>query len=72
MLTVLLFQWKIVLLPRRDLSLLKFQSLNCGGLLGMPRVRIWKMSLKAFSMPRHGVTDYRIVALKGEVFLTLL
>lgn len=64
-LTVLLFQWKIVLLPRRDLSPLKFQRLNCGGLLGMPRVRIWKMSLKAFSMPRHGVRDYRYRCLKG-------
>lgn len=50
----------------------KFQCLNCDGLLGMPKVRILKMNLKAFSMPRHEVRTAAIISLKSEVFLTLL
>lgn len=38
----------------------------------MPKVRILKMNLKAFSMPRHEVRTAAIISLKSEVFLTLL
>lgn len=74
-LMMLLFWWKIVLLPGWHLPLVKLKCLNCEGELMCFTAyakRILKMILKAFSMARREVRDCCYHCLPGWLLQVLM